>query len=132
MKADDPEKILYDFIPPSYSKNLDEFEKTVEKDEREFRPVGDKVGTYRMSKSENKGKGKGKAVNGTLPQRSWERVEEGEEEEGDGVRYEGYWSNWDTKGFKEFHRKAQIFALLYIEGAQYIDEEDGRWEFVTL
>jgi hypothetical protein len=22
--------------------------------------------------------------------------------------------------------------LLYIEGAQYIDEEDGRWEFVTL
>jgi histone acetyltransferase 1 len=53
----------------------------------------------------------------------------GKEEE---VVYEAFWSNWDTPGFKEFHRRAQIFVLLYIEGAQYIDEEDGRWEFVTL
>lgn len=131
VKADDPEQILYDFIPPSYSKSLEEFEKTVEKDSREFKPVGEKIGAYRMRR--DKGKGKGKAVNGSLPTRSWERVEEGEgEEDDDEVVYEGYWSNWDTKGFKEFHRKAQIFALLYIEGAQYIDEEDGRWEFVTL
>lgn len=26
----------------------------------------------------------------------------------------------------------QIFVLLYIEGGSYIDEEDDRWEFVTL
>ncbi|GAA5844817.1 hypothetical protein JCM5353_003991 [Sporobolomyces roseus] len=132
VKADDPEQILYEFIPPSYSKSLEEFEKTVDKDSREFKPVGEKIGAYKMRRDKGKGKGKGKAVDGSLPTRSWERVEEGEGEQDDEVVYEGYWSNWDTKGFKEFHRKAQIFALLYIEGAQYIDEEDGRWEFVTL
>jgi histone acetyltransferase 1 len=38
----------------------------------------------------------------------------------------------DTPGFKEYHRRMQIFVLLYIEGGSYIDEEDDRWEFVTL
>ncbi|GAA5859267.1 hypothetical protein JCM1840_003825 [Sporobolomyces johnsonii] len=130
VKADDPEKTLYEFIPPSYAKVLSEFEKTVEKDAREFKPLGSKIGAYRM-KPAGKGKGKGKAQAGSLPERTWEKVEEGEGDE-DEVLYEAYWSNWDTPGFKEFHRRAQIFVLLYIEGASYIDEEDGRWEFVTL
>ncbi|GAA5901284.1 hypothetical protein JCM5296_005313 [Sporobolomyces johnsonii] len=130
VKADDPEKTLYEFIPPSYAKVLAEFEKTVEKDAREFKPLGSKIGAYRM-KPAGKGKGKGKAQAGSLPERTWEKVEEGEGDE-DEVLYEAYWSNWDTPGFKEFHRRAQIFVLLYIEGASYIDEEDGRWEFVTL
>lgn len=26
----------------------------------------------------------------------------------------------------------QIFVLFFIEGGSYIDEEDDRWEFVTL
>lgn len=67
-----------------------------------------------------------------LPEREWEPVEDPEEDDDDEVRYEAYWANWDTPGFKEYHRRMQIFVLLYIEGASYIDEEDGRWEFVTL
>ncbi|GAA6009078.1 hypothetical protein JCM10207_004085 [Rhodosporidiobolus poonsookiae] len=137
VKADDPEKILYDFIPPSYSKNLDDFEQTVEKDAVEFKPLGTRIGAYRM-KGEGvngagaKGKGKGKSAGGpVLPERTWE-VLEGDEGADDEVVYEAYWSNWDTPGFKEYHRRMQIFVLLYIEGASYIDEEDGRWEFVTL
>ncbi|GAA6062039.1 hypothetical protein JCM10212_005024 [Sporobolomyces blumeae] len=135
VKADDPEKTLYEFIPPSYSKKLEDFEQTVEKDAKAFRPCGDKIGAYRTS-SAGKGKGKGKVDDAKVPTRAWEAVEDGDGHgKGTGddeVVYEAYWSNWDTPGFKEFHRRAQIFVLLYIEGAQYIDEEDGRWEFVTL
>ncbi|GAA5911018.1 histone acetyltransferase catalytic subunit HAT1 [Sporobolomyces salmoneus] len=137
VQADDPEKTLYEFIPPSYSKSLEEFEKIIEKDSQEFKPVGELIGRYRMSRTDLKGKGKGTTSSG-LPKRNWETLplnepeKEGEEEEEEEVEYEAYWTNWETKGFKEFHRKAQIFVLLYIEGAQYIDEEDQRWEFVTL
>lgn len=52
-----------------------------------------------------------------------------EEEE---VIFEAYASDWETPGFKEFHRRMQIFVLLYIEGGSTIDEEDLRWEFITL
>lgn len=140
VKADDPEKLLYDFIPPSYSKNLDSFAETVEKDAREFKPLGTRIGAYRTRSAgaADKGKGKGKAKSQSgpvLPERGWEPIEDPEQDDdgaGDDVRYEAYWSNWDTPGFKEYHRKMQIFVLLFIEGASYIDEEDGRWEFVTL
>lgn len=141
VKPDDPEKVLYEFIPPDYAKNLDEFEATVEKDAGTFRPLGTKVGAYRMKEEDGeecgangkgKDKGKGKSNGGpVLPERQWEVLHEGEGEE-DEDTYEAYWSNWDTPGFKEYHRRMQIFVLLYIEGASYIDEEDGRWEFVTL
>ncbi|GAA5914546.1 hypothetical protein JCM8208_001199 [Rhodotorula glutinis] len=139
VKADDPEKTLYEFIPPSYSKNLDAFEATVEKDAREFKPLGTRIGAYRTrlagaGADKGKGKGKGRSEPGpVLPEREWEPVEDPEQDDDDDeVRYEAYWANWDTPGFREYHRRMQIFVLLYIEGASYIDEEDGRWEFVTL
>ncbi|GAA5951883.1 hypothetical protein JCM8115_005265 [Rhodotorula mucilaginosa] len=137
VKADDPEKILYDFIPPDYTKSLAAFTDTVEKDGRDFKPIGERIGAYRIKdrgqNGNGNGKGKGKSRAGpVLPDRDWELVDDAETETGDGVQYEAYWSNWDTPGFKEYHRRMQIFALLYIEGASYIDEEDGRWEFVTL
>ncbi|BGP54026.1 hypothetical protein JCM8202_003025 [Rhodotorula sphaerocarpa] len=135
VKADDPEKILYDFIPPDYTKSLETFDKTVEEDGKAFRPLGKRVGAYRTKERGQNGKGKGKAesrAGPVLPDRDWELIEDPDADDKDGVRYEGYWTNWDTPGFKEYHRRMQIFALFYIEGASYIDEEDGRWEFVTL
>ncbi|POY70240.1 putative Histone acetyltransferase [Rhodotorula taiwanensis] len=135
VKADDPEKILYEFIPPDYTKSLEAFTETVEKDGTSFRPLGERVGAYRIKErgQNGKGKGKGKSRAGPiLPDRGWELLDLDAADDEDGVRFEGYWTNWDTPGFKEYHRRMQIFALLYIEGASYIDEEDGRWEFVTL
>lgn len=135
VKADDPEKILYEFIPPDYTKSLEAFTETVEKDGTSFRPLGERVGAYRIKErgQNGKGKGKGKSRAGPiLPDRGWELLDLDDADDEDGVRFEGYWTNWDTPGFKEYHRRMQIFALLYIEGASYIDEEDGRWEFVTL
>lgn len=38
----------------------------------------------------------------------------------------------DTTGFKDLHRRMQVFMLFYIEIGSYIEEDDPRWEFVTL
>ncbi|KAK4699802.1 histone acetyltransferase 1, partial [Phenoliferia sp. Uapishka_3] len=140
VKADDPEQILYEFIPPSYKKVIGDFMDVVEKDAREFRPCGSRIGAYRIRneddeerRSKAKGKGKGKAMKApSLPERAWEVVEEGQETEEEEVVYEAYSANWDTPGFKEYHRRMQIFVLLFIEGATYIEEDDSRWEFLTL
>jgi Histone acetyl transferase HAT1 N-terminus len=37
-----------------------------------------------------------------------------------------------TPGFRDYHRRMQIFILLYIEAGSYIQEDDERWEFVVL
>lgn len=41
-------------------------------------------------------------------------------------------STWETPGFKEYHRRLQLFVLLYIEGGSYISEDEDSWEFVVL
>lgn len=41
-------------------------------------------------------------------------------------------STWDTPGFKEYHRRLQLFVLLYIEGGSYINEDEDAWEFMVL
>lgn len=107
----------------------------MEKDALEFKPLGTKIGAFREQDDQEvngKGKGKGKSTSMSCPPRPWEILPEGDAAEDDEVIFEAYSSNWETPGFKEYHRRMQIFVLLYIEGAQYIDEEDSRWEFVTL
>jgi hypothetical protein len=39
---------------------------------------------------------------------------------------------WDTPGFREFHRRMQLFILLFVEGGSYIQEDEDTWEFVVL
>ncbi|ORX72605.1 histone acetyltransferase type B catalytic subunit [Linderina pennispora] len=34
--------------------------------------------------------------------------------------------------FREYHRRLQTFLLFYIEGAQFIDETDERWQVFTV
>jgi hypothetical protein len=29
-------------------------------------------------------------------------------------------TTWDTPGFKEYHRRMQLFILLFIEGGSYV------------
>jgi hypothetical protein len=41
-------------------------------------------------------------------------------------------STWSTPGFREHHRRMQLFVLLYIEGGSYIQEDEETWEFVVL
>lgn len=49
-----------------------------------------------------------------------------------GQTHEHSQATWDTPGFREYHRKMQLFILLYIEGGSYINEEEDTWEFVVL
>lgn len=41
-------------------------------------------------------------------------------------------STWATPGFREYHRRMQLFILLYIEAGSYIREDEETWEFVVL
>lgn len=38
----------------------------------------------------------------------------------------------DTPGFRDLHRRMQVFSLFYIEVASYLEEDDPKWEFVVL
>ncbi|KAG8992236.1 histone acetyltransferase 1 [Tulasnella sp. JGI-2019a] len=120
--ADDVEQTLFKFIPPDYVKSSAAFQKRVEADATTFRPVGEKIYSYtRKAEGAPNDKGKGKA--------SDEAVSEDDET---AVVYEVYWANWETPGFREYHRRMQLFVLLYIEGGSYIQEDEDKWEFVVL
>jgi histone acetyltransferase 1 len=41
-------------------------------------------------------------------------------------------TKWDTPGFREYHRRMQIFILFFIEGGSYVQEDEEAWEFITL
>jgi len=132
--ADDVEGILYKFLPADYLKNPQTFEDRVESDAKEFRPFGTLIASYaRRPIVDVKGKGKGKSsastngVNGS--NHDWETCSPDDE---GAIVYEAWSAKMDTPGFREYHRRMQIFVLFYIEGGSYIEEEDERWEFVIL
>lgn len=43
-----------------------------------------------------------------------------------------YQASWKDEGFKEYHQRMRFFIILYIEGGQYIDDDDDRWEVAVL
>ncbi|KAF8515885.1 acyl-CoA N-acyltransferase [Gautieria morchelliformis] len=119
--ADDIEGTLYKFIPSDYLKSEGEFLKGVERDATTFRPPGTKIASYtRRTPGIGKGKGKTRAV------------EPVDEDADDAVVFEVYHATMATPGFRDYHRRMQLFILLYIEAGSYIQEDDDRWEFVVL
>lgn len=129
-KLDDVEGQLKEFLPSDYisastsSSAKEEFATALEKSSSSFKPLGDKVHSYTRRKV-NKGKGKSSNVaslaSSALP-----------EDDPEARVFEVYRSTWDTPGFREYHRRMQLFVLLFIEGASYIQEEESNWEFFTL
>ncbi|KAF8061629.1 histone acetyltransferase type B catalytic subunit [Lyophyllum atratum] len=120
--VDDVEGTLSGFIPPGYFKDEQQFLTFVEEDATTFRPSGQLISSYTRPLSSSKGdKGKG----GANPQNLDSQSE-------DATEFEVYHATWDTPGFKEYHRRMQLFILLYIEGGSYINEDEDTWEFVVL
>ncbi|KAF8590494.1 histone acetyltransferase type B catalytic subunit [Ramaria rubella] len=117
--ADDVEGTLYKFIPSDYLNSESEFLKRVEEDAIAFRPLGTKIASY-TRRAAGKGKGKSRA-NAPV-----------DEDSDDAVTYEVYHTTMAIPGFRDYHRRMQIFILLYIEAGSYIQEDDDRWEFVIL
>ncbi|KAH8090348.1 histone acetyltransferase type B catalytic subunit [Filobasidium floriforme] len=102
-QADDIEGTLFKFIPSDYTKSAEIFADTVAKDAESFVPPGTQIASYRSA-----------------------------DDEEDDVEYGVWHCKWDTPGFREFHRRAQLFVLLYIEGGSYIQEDEDQWEFLIL
>ncbi|KAI0345086.1 histone acetyltransferase type B [Trametopsis cervina] len=114
--VDDVEAMLAEFIPPDYIRDLPTFLKLVESDAVNFKPLGTKIHSYtRPSRSPPSSVGASSSSTAN-----------------DVIEYEVYHSTWHTEGFREYHRKMQLFILLYIEGGSYIQEEEETWEFVVL
>ncbi|KAI9014769.1 histone acetyltransferase 1 [Gaertneriomyces semiglobifer] len=55
-----------------------------------------------------------------------EKISDYQIEESDSV-FELYKCDFTTPGFKEYHRRLQLFLLWMIEGASFIEEDDDRW-----
>ncbi|KAG5732748.1 Histone acetyltransferase type B catalytic subunit [Termitomyces sp. T112] len=120
--VDDVEGILSRFIPPGYFKDEQKFLAFVEEDATTFQPLGQLVHSYtRPALSASTEKGKATS--------SSQSLDPGRE---DSVVFEAYHATWNTSGFKELHRRMQIFILLYIEAGSYINEDEDSWEFVVL
>ncbi|KAJ3568423.1 hypothetical protein NP233_g5719 [Leucocoprinus birnbaumii] len=115
--VDDVEGTLAKYIPEGYYTDETEFEKRVEEDATSFKPCGELIYSYTRP-SPSKGKGKGAATGKATAE--------------DDIVYEVYHMTWDTPGFREYHRKMQLFILLYIEAGSYIVEDEDSWEFVVL
>ncbi|WWC60146.1 histone acetyltransferase type B catalytic subunit [Kwoniella dejecticola CBS 10117] len=128
--ADEIEGQLYKFIPPDYTKSELDFKRIVERDAETFKPLGEKIGSYVRSSAPAKGKSKGK---GKAKGKEVQVDGNGEIKEDEGaVVFEMYKSTWSTPGFREYHRRMQLFILLFIEGGSYVQEDEDSWEFITL
>jgi histone acetyltransferase 1 len=86
-----------------YTKSADTFADFVARDSETFIPPGKKIASYRSA-----------------------------DDDEDDVEYGIWHCKFDTPGFREFHRRAQVFILLYIEGGSYIQEDEDQWEFLLL
>ncbi|KAJ7491227.1 histone acetyltransferase type B catalytic subunit [Mycena latifolia] len=121
--VDDVEGTLTKFMPSDYYKDEKAFLARVEEDATTFRPTGQMIYTYTRPapySSASNSKGKGVA----------QQILDPESE--DAIVFEVYHATWDSLGFREFHRRMQLFILLYIEAGSYIDEEEETWEFFVL
>ncbi|KAN0127570.1 histone acetyltransferase type B catalytic subunit [Lactarius tabidus] len=116
---DDVRGTLEKSIPGDYHRTEAEFLARVEEDATSFRPPGVKIHSYTRASPQSSAKGKGAAA--TLS-----------EDDPDAVVYEVWHATWNTPGFREYHRRMQIFILLYIEAGSYINEAEDAWEFVVL
>ncbi|KAH7890009.1 acyl-CoA N-acyltransferase [Phlebopus sp. FC_14] len=112
--VDDVEGTLKDFVPPGYDKNEEAFLARVEEDAKSFVPIGRHIHSYQ------------RPAPGTV-------TPTGDDASQDKIDYEVYHATFDDAGFREYHRRMQIFILLYIEAGSYInEEEEDGWEFTVL
>jgi len=117
--VDDVQETLGAVIPPDYEKDPHTFAALVAHDALSFKPLGELIYSYSRPSPATTGKGKGVAA--AL-----------DPESEDAIVFEAYHATWNTPGFREYHRRMQIFILLYIEAGSYIDEDEDPWEFVVL
>ncbi|KAJ6500600.1 histone acetyltransferase type B catalytic subunit [Mycena sanguinolenta] len=121
--VDDVQKTLTGFMPSDYYQDENAFLARVNEDATTFRPTGQLIYTYTRPAPHCSAHSKGKGI--AHPQTL-------DPESEDAVVFEVYHATWDSPGFRELHRRMQLFILLYIEAGSYINEDENVWEFVVL
>lgn len=130
-KIDDVPAILAEYLPADHTTDPQAHAAALEQEIESFRPFGTKVAEYTRSAAAVKGKGK-RAAPGAGPSSTTTSSSSGSTPHSQGAQhFEIYSSTWETPGWREFHRRMQVFALLYIEGASYIREDEANWEWLT-
>ncbi|KAL0089573.1 DNA-binding transcription regulator [Phycomyces blakesleeanus] len=103
LEAADIKGTLSEYLPSDVLSNYDEFIRIVQEDAKTFKPLGEKMSEYKV-----------------------------ETEDGDEEQYEIYRTTFSNTKFRSYHDRMQLFALLFIEGSSYIDNEDEKWEIYTV
>lgn len=131
-KIDNPREALQEYLPKDDvidstcdpSKSLEEFAS----ERGTFVPCGQKIHSYTRSTSD---KGKARAHERSAMNLTRGGASTNTNGMGSHRRFEVYHCTWNTPQFCQYHRRMQLFALLFIEGASYIDEEEANWEFLV-
>ncbi|KAF9821637.1 hypothetical protein IEO21_00483 [Rhodonia placenta] len=123
--VDDIEATLRKFIPSDYYTTEADFLARVEEDALAFTPPGTCVHAYSRPAGALSRKGKHIAIPQFLSPEDEETVEFE-------VYHVSSFCTWATPRFREYHRRMQLFVLLYIEAGSYIREDEETWEFVVL
>lgn len=130
-KIDDIPAILAKYLPKDLLTDPARHAQRLEQEIETFSPFGTRVAEYTRKPSAVKGKGK-RSAPGAEPSSSLHGSDAADAEATSGSQhFEIYSSTWDTPGWCEFHRRMQVFALLYIEGASCIHEDETNWEWLT-
>jgi histone acetyltransferase 1 len=109
-----------------------------ERCEGAFKPLGELVHSYTRPAAEpksaaaGKGKGKGKGRARGQGESSSAGASSSAAAPAEERHFEIYHATWATPGFRELHRRMQVFTLLFIEGASYIQEDEAAWEWYVL
>ncbi|KAK0569999.1 histone acetyltransferase 1 [Tilletia horrida] len=137
VEVDDVEGTLRPFLPPD-TLEYDELLEAIKQDELSWRPVGTKTHEYTRTKASQKGKAKasqfGRAGEDAAAFAAAQEAgsTNGAHSAADTKVFEIYRSTWETPGFRDYHRRMQIFALFNIEAASYLHEDEDNWEFYTV
>ena len=125
-KIDDVRATMLEYLPEEDLVSPDALNELAAADARggseSFRPHGERVATYQRS-----AKPKGRASLGSLFSARARSSSAPKQRE-----FDIFHATWDTPGFREWHARAQIFTLFFIEGASYIQSDENNWEFYTL
>ncbi|KAE8225268.1 hypothetical protein CF319_g1948 [Tilletia indica] len=130
-ELDDIDGALRPLLPPDVME-YDELLAAAKLDEHEWRPIGTKTHEYKTTQQMDKGKAKASLfgrAGAEAAKAGGSSSSNGAGHQQDARTFEIYRATWDVPGFREYHRRMQLFALLNIEAASYIHEDEDSWEF---
>ncbi|KAK9728981.1 histone acetyltransferase 1 [Basidiobolus ranarum] len=105
--ATEIEPELMEHLAEGVYSNYDLFINKMKEDYENFKPIGEKIHEYQSPRAK-------------YPENVQEHC------------FEIYKAGFKSPGFKQYHQRLQLFALFYIEGASYIEEDDDRWEVALI